>query len=676
MKYLISLMMMLASSLAFSADPTLVITSSSSTLLQNANTLVTFTFSEPVTGFDVTDIKVQGTAAISGFSGSGSVYNANIQKSAVDINTVALVVDNNSTVPAGHGANIGFNVSPRYYIKSGNVFNGKMVESVPQPSCPKAGEVLVNADNTPAAPLNEKYFTFDNERRSFGIKESRISCLTRVLTGQKYVNKLSPKPFELNNVHGGHNHSTLMPKITQAQIPPLTGVTKVRVKPSNLEGNNPDVNGKFNGSGTGDARFGNLPAKFETDDPIVFPNGKGKAHLHTFYGNNSVNYQTNSASLIKNCVSSFAGGIANCTGYWMPSTVDVSSGTALLPVDILMYYKAGTMAHLPYIEPLPQGLKIIAGNPSASSLLTQTDRVRFECFRRDGGPETDGKNFRDCSGDIYSHMFLTVAFPNCVADDGKGGMQLDSPNHRSHLAHDMAGNPQTTFNHCPTTHPHRIASISQIANFEIPLGSNTSTWRLSSDNYSAGLPGGFSAHADWWGGWQVYWANRLNTQCNTKIINCVFNYIGLNDGVPITNITTIGNIATLTTQFPHLLKNSNADGTYPDSVGSSVSQILRGRLTGVIGASASTYNFDVTKVTNTHIDYPIAGGTINPVGSQNMKITGPSTIEITLPATPTTLINGAVDPANVKLQWGEEFCNLGGPCAPQAYSDFYYGNKQ
>lgn len=671
MKYLLSLLM-LASSIAH-AEPTLTITANSQTLLQGANTLVTFNFSEPVTGFDISDIKVQGTATISGFTGSGSSYTVNIQKSAAERNTVALVVDNNATTPAGHGASIGFNVSPRMYIKDGNLFNGKLVEAVPQPSCPKAGEVLVNADNTPAAPLNEKYFVFDDERRSIAVKEVRISCLTRVLTGQKYVKKLSPKPFELNNVHGGLHHGTNMPKITQAQIPPLSGVTKVRVKPSNLEGNNPDGTGKFSNAGAGDARFGNLPAKFETDDPIVFPNGKGKAHLHTFYGNNSVNYQTNSASLIKNCVSSFAGGIANCTGYWMPSTVDVATGTALLPTSILMYYKAGTIAQLPYIEPLPQGLKIIAGNPSANSLLTQTDKVRFECFRRDGGQSTDGKNFRDCSGDIYSHMFLSVNFPECVADDGFGKMQLDSPNHRSHLA--SPDNAFTTLNKCPTTHPHRIAAIAQIASFDIPLGSNTSTWRLSSDNYSAGLAGGFSAHADWWGGWQVYWANRLNTQCNTKIINCVFNYIGLNDGIGITNISTAANIATVTTQFPHQLKNSNADGTYPDSVGSNVSQILRGRLTGVTGASASTYNFDVTKVTNTNVEYPIAGGTINPVGSQDMKITGPSTIEITLPATPTTLINGPVDPNVVKLQWGEEFCNLDGPCAPQAYSDFYYGNK-
>jgi len=251
-------------------------------------------------------------------------------------------------------------------------------------------------------------------------------------------------------------------------------------------------------------------------------------------------------------------------------------------------------------------------------------------------------------------------------------MVLDSPNHRSHLANSSDG--LGTFNGCPTSHPHRIAKIEQLVNYTLKRGQNTATFRLSSDNYAANLAGGFSSHADWWGGWKVYFANRLNEQCNKKIINCGVNYIGLNDGVGITNITTSGNIATVTTEFPHLLKVSNGDGTYPDNVGNNVSQILRGRLTGVTGASASTYNFDASKVTNTLAEYPNPAGTVSPIGNQNMKIINATQIEITLTGTPSTPINGAVNPALVKLQWGEELCNVGGNC-PAEYSEFYYGNK-
>jgi hypothetical protein len=59
-----------------------------------------------------------------------------------------------------------------------------------------------------------------------------------------------------------------------------------------------------------------------------------------------------------------------------------------------------------------------------------------------------------------------------------------------------------------------------------------------------------------------------------------------------------------------------------------------------------------------------------------MKIIDATHIEVTLPSTPGTPINGAVNPAVVKLQWGESLCGLNSVCAPQAYSDYYYGTKE
>ncbi len=72
-----------------------------------------------------------------------------------------------------------------------------------------------------------------------------------------------------------------------------------------------------------------------------------------------------------------------------------------------------------------------------------------------------------------------------------------------------------------------------------------------------------------------------------------------------------------------------------------------------------------------------AEGIVKPLGNQKMKIINATQIEIELSATPTTPINGAVNPAVVKIQWGESFCNFDDTCGNnQAYSDFYYGDKE
>jgi hypothetical protein len=681
MKYLLSLLL-LVSNLAFAADPTLVITAPVQKLGINESTTVTFTFSEPVTGFDLTDAVIKGSGQYtSALSGSGTTYTVTFQK-ITDVDTVSILVNNNATIPDGHGATIGFNVQPKMYLKDGNLFNGKLIEAVPQPSCPKAGEILVNADNTPAAPLNEKYYTLGTNRRGFAPQEVKIGCLQRVLTGQKYVKKVAPKVHETNNMHGALNHAMLMPKVTQAAIQPLNGTTKTRVRPSNASYITLNSNGVvvhkgnilYDGLQTrsgGDARFANIASKVDFDDPIIYPNQKGRAHAHTYYGNNGVTHQTNNVSLLNSCVSLIAGGRANCTGYWMPSVIDTATNTALLPTSILIYYKAG-LGH-GFTEPLPKGLKIIAGGASRTPSSPLTDDIRFTCFLRDGTQQPDYRTIPACSGDTHSSIWLTVNFPNCVKDDGTGKILLDSPDHRSHL--NPFGYEMPVINgerRCPTEYPHAISSIAQIAIHELKPGQNTATWRLSSDNYAANLASGASLHADWWGGWQDYWIARLVDQCNSRGFDCGVNYMGLNDGVGITNITTVGNVATITTAVPHLLKISNSDGTYPDFVGSESIQKLLGRITGVTGVSADAYNFDPMKSSSLA---PSGARMLAPQGQQALKILNATQIEYTLNSTPTNPINGAVDPAVVKVQWGEEFCNLNAGCGSEAYNEFYYGNK-
>ena len=98
-------------------------------------------------------------------------------------------------------------------------------------------------------------------------------------------------------------------------------------------------------------------------------------------------------------------------------------------------------------------------------------------------------------------MEVSIAFPQCW-----DGVNLNSPDNKSHMKYASNG--------CPASHPVALPEIAYIMHFEIPSGSNTSNWRLASDNYTNG-PGGYSMHADWINGWDP----KLPPIWTTLIIN-------------------------------------------------------------------------------------------------------------------------------------------------------------
>ena len=56
----------------------------------------------------------------------------------------------------------------------------------------------------------------------------------------------------------------------------------------------------------------------------------------------------------------------------------------------------------------------------------------------------------------------------------------------------------------------------------------TQYWRLSSDNYPTSSPGGYSAHSDWWYGWDSSIVNRFVNNCLRSGLDCPIG--NLNDG--------------------------------------------------------------------------------------------------------------------------------------------------
>lgn len=678
----ISLMLVLNAAMA---DPRLKITATNASLTVGQTTTVNFVFDTTVTGFDATKVNIlpSNGGTLTAFTGSGTTYSSTFTKTT-DLLETSIVVDNKPAVvsPADAGwvgNSFGINVATIYYMNSGASFSSSKVLAVPQPRCALPGEILSN----PITPTIENFYYVQNDGTfSQYYKRATEKCLVRLQTGQIFIPDPAPKNYDLINSHGVHNHSKLMPKITNQEIIRATGSAKILVKYDNHDctlNNNYTTFPSTYTPGAGHCTPGNwadfnkgafrlefVAAQMLNDDPIVYPGVKGAAHHHTFYGN-SVNYQTTNATLITNCNSVAAGGCANATGYWAPSMIDTATSTALVPSTILVYYKKSGDAP---ITPLPQGLKIIAGNPGSTVAQPITD-VEFVCTNRITNPTPVSAAFISaCTWPTYNQLEAKVKFPVCAQNDGTGKPVLDSANHRSHL--DYNGTPGGTSstgatilaNGCPSNFSLRIPSIEIILNYPIKKGQNTANWRLSSDNYASSSPGGYSLHADWWGGWRTEWAQRIVDQCNNTPTDCGTNYVGLNAGIAVSNITTSGNVATITTAVPHHIPVGTLDSLqFSNTAGGH----LLGRISGVTGTDAAAYNFNVASLTV--FDTFASVNRLRSVGTQPLTATDATHFTYTLSYTPTVPINGAV--TGVLLQWGEKLCQLSEQCPADYYNTYY-----
>lgn len=222
---------------------------------------------------------------------------------------------------------------------------------------------------------------------------------------------------------------------------------------------------------------------FLKDDPITLPGQPGASHLHMFFGNALVNAFTTADNIRTKCSSASAGGTANCTGYWVPALFD-ANGKVILHDSIeepTIYYKAGYDIPDPtQIAAVPSGLRMIAGDSNGTSSSPQTDnRAKFWCYAKKGYEQP---YIVDCPQGSVVEMAIT--FPRCW--DGKN---LDSPDHKSHMAYANNG--------CPASHPVILPEISYHFRFTVNSPNGTAGWRLSSDMYDPSHTGGYSLHADW-----------------------------------------------------------------------------------------------------------------------------------------------------------------------------------
>ena len=283
----------------------------------------------------------------------------------------------------------------------------------------------------------------------------------------------------------------LMPAVDISKnMVPAVGFNSLRIKTTTEVAPN----------GGGEFRIGCAYSHMSNDDPLVYPNQQGAAHHHTFFGNTSVNFKSDLNTFGVVGDSTCKGGTMNRSAYWVPSMINTETNAPIVPNgNALIYYKSGVIDGT-LIKAPPKGLRMIAGNAKATNNSVYNNSG-FTCHPGANSTRTSWPRTMEIpSGskcETGDDLMFSVFFPQCW-----DGVNLDSPNHKDHMAYPSHRTNQLPNFYCPATHPIAIPHITVNVHYTVTSTDKLDKWRLASDNYTFnGANAGYSAHSDYVEGW-------------------------------------------------------------------------------------------------------------------------------------------------------------------------------
>ncbi|WP_456785910.1 DUF1996 domain-containing protein [Cellulomonas sp. P5_C5] len=235
------------------------------------------------------------------------------------------------------------------------------------------------------------------------------------------------------------------------------------------------------------------PTHTLNDDPIVYPGQAGASHSHTFMGNRSTNANTTTASLL-------AANSTSCTvpqdesAYWFP-TLMRGENKVVASNEQTIYYKTGIIDYKKVV-PFPQGLRFLVGSMTATKDEFRTAPGAVEGF------ECGNSSFNwdiPASCPVGSQLNVRYQAPSCW-----DGINLDSANHKSHMAYPVNGE-------CTASHPVAVPMIEFKLSW--PADGNMSDVRFSSGR-------GFSFHYDFFNAWDPAVLQALTEHCINGGLQC------------------------------------------------------------------------------------------------------------------------------------------------------------
>ncbi|MEV6630987.1 DUF1996 domain-containing protein [Actinoplanes sp. NPDC051470] len=228
------------------------------------------------------------------------------------------------------------------------------------------------------------------------------------------------------------------------------------------------------------------------DDPIVFPSMPGASHMHSFFGSTVTNAYTTVNDLLNansNCNPSI-----DKSSYWIPTFYN--NNVPVEPTTGVFYYLGEGVRDdlIATTQPLPLGLRIVAGNAKAAGPNDNTIS-RWSCLH--AGQVPPSHDFVTCPAGTMLESYLD--FPQCW-----NGRDLDSADHKSHMAYPVGGA-------CPSSHPVVVPKLRQVMRY--PVSGNPAGFRLASG-------AGYTMHGDFFNAWPVAEMARRVNDCIRPIIKC------------------------------------------------------------------------------------------------------------------------------------------------------------
>jgi len=283
-------------------------------------------------------------------------------------------------------------------------------------------------------------------------------------------------------------------------------------------------------------RFICQPGQLNWDDPIVYPGQPGGSpHLHQWFGNTAANALSTYASLRREGESTCMGPL-NRSAYWMPAML-ADGRTVVRPDYLTVYYKRFPAAAPECRDlaraclPLPHGLRYIFGYDMLRMGTEQpenTGRMRWKCVTPDN--RTLGEPVSRLEGLVCPPEHLLIV--NLAAPDCWDGRNLDSADHRSHMAY-PAFDGTSAKARCPASHPYLIPQFTLGATWLIRADDNIATWHLASDRMPGmpAMPAGSSFHSDWFGAWDPATLQAWTDNCIDRRLSCVDGNLGDGTGL-------------------------------------------------------------------------------------------------------------------------------------------------
>lgn len=227
------------------------------------------------------------------------------------------------------------------------------------------------------------------------------------------------------------------------------------------------------------------------DDPIVKPGRSGAAHLHAFFGATEVGAHTTYQQLLAS--STTCDQQLDTASYWAPVLVDVED-QPVEPIRSIAYYRVAAGVDNSAVQAYPPGLMMVAGDAHAD-VAQPLSAVAWGCgVSSDLQPKPP-----DCR--LADNLRMSVTFQDCW--NGSDVAPPDPSRPSTHVAYSHGGV-------CPDGFGVHLPQLQFVVEYP-PV--DPSVVSLSSGSL-------YSAHADFWNGWQQDKLKREVRHCLQRDLPC------------------------------------------------------------------------------------------------------------------------------------------------------------